>query len=956
MPASTLEFQNLMPEPRPRTRFIFVTGGVVSSLGKGIAAASIGRLLVSRGLKVALQKFDPYINIDPGTMSPFQHGEVFVTEDGAETDLDLGHYERFTDANTSRGSNVTAGAIYNSVIRKERRGDYLGGTVQVVPHITDEIKHRVKLIADSQDVDVVITEIGGTVGDIESLPFLEAIRQFPVDVGRNRCMFIHLTLVPYIGHAGELKTKPTQHSVNELRRIGIQPDMLLCRSEGGLPQDVRRKIALFASLPEDAVVSARDVDNIYKVPLVYRAEGVDDFVLEHFNLEAPAPDLSGWERLVRRAGEAEQRPPVKIALVGKYVQLEDAYKSVVEALRHSGFQHGCAIDIDWVDSETLDDSEVRERLAHADGILIPGGFGVRGIEGKIQAARIAREEKIPFLGVCLGMQMAVADFARHVVDMPGANSTEFDPETPYPVIDLLPEQKEVSDMGGTMRLGADPVKLHEGTLARDIYGEAVIYERHRHRYEVNNFLRRRLEAAGLVISGTSPDERLVEIIEIADHPFFVASQFHPEFKSRPERPAPLFRDFVGAAFEHAGGARARRVRPRARSRRRRPATSSTRSAGRFQPRLLRPASDAERARLNDTFAALCRIASPFGHERACSDARPGGAARDADRGGGGRRRQPARAPPRPRRALDPALRAPRHRRRRRRPDRAGDRRRRRGRTPTTASSAPTTRPRSRSSSSSRGAAASRARRSGIELLFTAGEENALEGAKQFDASQLQSDFGYVFDHATPIGEVVTASPTYFRLAAEFHGRAAHAGIRPEAGPLRDPRRRPGDRAHAARPDRRADHRQRRLDPRRRGEHEHRAGALPHPRRDALARSRAGSRTSSPASSTPSTTAPRTPSATSTSSPSACSSATARSRARPRSSRPRRRCATAATSRSASSPAAGPTPTCSRPSGFTCVNLANGTERNHEPTERVAVAALEGMLDVAFALLDEAAAA
>jgi CTP synthase len=542
-----------MPDSRPRTRFIFVTGGVVSSLGKGIAAASIGRLLVSRGLKVALQKFDPYINIDPGTMSPFQHGEVFVTEDGAETDLDLGHYERFTDANTSRGSNVTAGAIYNSVIRKERRGDYLGGTVQVVPHITDEIKHRVKLIADSQDVDVVITEIGGTVGDIESLPFLEAIRQFPVDVGRNRCMFIHLTLVPFIGHAGELKTKPTQHSVNELRRIGIQPDMVVCRSEGGLPQDLRRKIALFASLPEDAIVSARDVDNIYKVPLFFRAEGVDDFVLEHFNIEAPAPDLQDWDRMLKRAGEAAQRPPVKIALVGKYVRLEDAYLSVVEALRHSGFQHGCAIEIDWVDSETLDDSQVRERLAQADGILIPGGFGVRGIEGKIQAARIAREERIPFLGVCLGMQMAVADFARHVVDMPGANSTEFDPETPYPVIDLLPEQKEVSDMGGTMRLGADPVKLHEGTLARDIYGEAVIYERHRHRYEVNNFLRRRLEAAGLVTSGTSPDERLVEIIEIADHPFFLASQFHPEFKSRPERPAPLFRDFVGAAFEHAGG-------------------------------------------------------------------------------------------------------------------------------------------------------------------------------------------------------------------------------------------------------------------------------------------------------------------------------------------------------------------------------------------------------------------
>jgi CTP synthase len=540
-----------MPESRPRTRFIFVSGGVVSSLGKGIAAASIGRLLVSRGLKVALQKFDPYINVDPGTMSPFQHGEVFVTEDGAETDLDLGHYERFTDANTSRGSNVTAGAIYNSVIRKERRGDYLGGTVQVVPHITDEIKQRVKLIADSQDVDVVITEIGGTVGDIESLPFLEAIRQFPVDVGRNRCMFIHLTLVPFIGHAGELKTKPTQHSVNELRRIGIQPDMVVCRSEGGLPQDLRRKIALFASLPEDAVISARDVDNIYKVPLFFRAEGVDDFILEHFNMEAPAPDLADWDRLVRRAGEAAERPAVKIALVGKYVQLEDAYLSVVEALRHSGFQHGCGIAIEWVDSESLDDSEVRERLAEVDGILIPGGFGVRGIEGKIQAARIARELRIPFLGVCLGMQMAVADFARHVVGMAGANSTEFDPETPYPVIDLLPEQKEVADMGGTMRLGADPIKLHPDTRAREIYGEAVIYERHRHRYEVNNFLRRRLEAEGLVVSGTSPDERLVEIIEIADHPFFVASQFHPEFKSRPERPAPLFRDFVGAAHERA---------------------------------------------------------------------------------------------------------------------------------------------------------------------------------------------------------------------------------------------------------------------------------------------------------------------------------------------------------------------------------------------------------------------
>jgi len=536
-----------MPDSRPRTRYIFVTGGVVSSLGKGIAAASIGRLLVARGLKVALQKFDPYINVDPGTMSPFQHGEVFVTEDGAETDLDLGHYERFTDANTSRASNVTAGAIYNSVIRKERRGDYLGGTVQVVPHITDEIKYRIQLVGQSQDVDVVITEIGGTVGDIESLPFLEAIRQFPVDVGRRNCMFIHLTLVPYIGHAGELKTKPTQHSVNELRRIGIQPDMVVCRSEGALSREIRKKIALFASLPVDAIISARDVDLIYKVPLFFRAEGVDAFVLDHFGLEAPSPDLSGWERFVRKADDARQAAPVRIALVGKYVQLEDAYLSVVEALRHSGFVHGCGVEIDWVDSETLGDEEVRHRIEDADGILIPGGFGVRGIEGKITAARIAREQGIPFLGVCLGMQLAVAEFARHVAGMDGANSSEFDPETPYPVVDLLPEQKEVADMGGTMRLGADPVKLHPDTRARELYGEAVIYERHRHRYEVNNFLRRRLETAGLVVSGTTPDERLVEIIELPEHPFFLASQFHPEFKSRPERPAPLFREFVGAA-------------------------------------------------------------------------------------------------------------------------------------------------------------------------------------------------------------------------------------------------------------------------------------------------------------------------------------------------------------------------------------------------------------------------
>ena len=645
---------------------------------------------------------------------------------------------------------------------------------------------------------------------------------------------------------------------------------------------------------------------------------------------------------------------MKIALVGKYVQLEDAYKSVVEALRHSGFQHGCAIDIDWVDSETLDDSEVRERLAHADGILIPGGFGVRGIEGKIQAARIAREEQIPFLGVCLGMQMAVADFARHVVDMPGANSTEFDPETPYPVIDLLPEQKEVSDMGGTMRLGADPVKLHEGTLARDIYGEAVIYERHRHRYEVNNFLRRRLEAAGLVISGTSPDERLVEIIEIADHPFFVASQFHPEFKSRPERPAPLFRDFVGAAFEHAGGA-ACRSPPRARSPRRAAGDEQHAQAGRFQPRLLRPASDAEKARLNDTFAALCRIASPFGHEQACSDhvrgeLRAMGIEAEADAAGNLLARLPGRGersillcahldtvddggvPIEPvivdggwENANDGILGA--------------------------------------DNKAAVAVILELARRCsvegspvGIELLFTTGEENALEGAKQFDASQLRSDFGYVFDHATPIGEVVTASPTYFRLAAEFHGRAAHAGHPPRGRPLGDPRRRPGDRAHAARPDRRADDRQRRLDPGRRGEHEHRAGALPHPRRDALARPEPGRGRRRRASSTPSTTAP---------SHAECDVDVVSERLfvgyRQKPSAPAVVAAEAALRACGYEPkrivtGGGSDANVLEANGFSCVNLANGTERNHEPTERVAVAALEGMLDVAFALLDEAAEA
>ena len=554
----TLHSPDRRAQAPAKTRFIFVTGGVVSSLGKGIAAASIGRLLVSRGLTVGLQKFDPYINVDPGTMSPYQHGEVFVTEDGAETDLDLGHYERFTDANTSRASNVTAGGIYDTVIRRERRGDYLGGTVQVVPHITDEIKQRISLIAESSDVDFVITEIGGTVGDIESLPFLEAIRQYPVDVGRRRCMFIHLTLVPYIGHAGELKTKPTQHSVNELRRIGIAPDMLMCRSEGSLSPDIRKKIALFASLPVEAIVSACDVDDIYKVPLTFHEQGVDDFILDHFGVQAPAPQLERWEEPIERSARAART--VRIALVGKYVKLEDAYLSVSEALRHAASLQDSRVEVDWIDSETLlDATQASDRLEDVDGVLIPGGFGGRGWEGKIIAAQVAREERIPYLGICLGMHVAVSEFARHIAGLEGANSTEMDPETPNPVIDLLPEQKEVADLGGTMRLGADPIKLHDGTLTRELYGEAVIYERHRHRYEVNNLLRKRITnaldtggAGRLRISGTSPDERLVEVVELEEHPFFVASQFHPEFKSRPERPAPLFRGFIAAALQRAG--------------------------------------------------------------------------------------------------------------------------------------------------------------------------------------------------------------------------------------------------------------------------------------------------------------------------------------------------------------------------------------------------------------------
>ena len=529
-------------------KHIFVTGGVVSGLGKGITAASIGRLLKARGFKVANQKFDPYINVDPGTMSPFQHGEVFVTEDGAETDLDLGHYERFIDEFVERDSNITTGGIYNAVIQKERRGDFLGGTVQVIPHITNEIKSRVHRLAQKLDVDVLITEVGGTVGDIESLPFLEAIRQFRKDIGRDNVIYVHVTLVPVIGVVGEPKTKPTQHSVAELREIGIQPDIIVARSEEPLSRGIRDKIALFCDVEPEAVVSAADADDIYKVPLLMHDEGLDTLVVRKLGLADTAPDLADWRALVERIDACHE--PVTIALVGKYVQLHEAYLSVWEALKHSAIHHRRQLRILWIDSEELTPVTVAERLAGADGVIVPGGFGMRGVEGKIEAIQYCRERKVPFLGVCLGMQCAVIEFARTVCGMTGANSWEFDEDTPYPVIDLLPEQKGVEDMGGTMRLGGETVRLVAGTKAHAAYDADEVRERHRHRFEVNNALRPQIEQAGLVVSGTTPDGRLVEIIELPDHPFFVASQFHPEFKSRPTRPAPLFRDFVGAAARH----------------------------------------------------------------------------------------------------------------------------------------------------------------------------------------------------------------------------------------------------------------------------------------------------------------------------------------------------------------------------------------------------------------------
>jgi CTP synthase len=531
------------------TKYVFVTGGVMSSLGKGITASSLGRLLKARGLKVQVQKFDPYINVDPGTMSPFQHGEVFVTEDGAETDLDIGHYERFIDENLSRAANHTAGAVWDRVLRKERKGEYLGSTVQVIPHITNEIKARIRSVAEATDTDVVITEIGGTVGDIESHPFLEAIRQFRREAGPENVIYLHVTLVPYIDTAGELKTKPTQHSVNELRRIGIHPDVLVCRSTEPLPREIREKIALFADVDVDAVITNPDVADVYLVPLALQEQGLDELVVRKLGIDAPAAELGEWLQLTERINQRNET--VEIALVGKYVKLHDAYLSVHEALKHAGIHNGARVHVRWVDAEDMTFEEARAALAGVDGVLVPGGFGSRGWEGKILACRVAREDEIPYLGICLGMHVAVSEFARHVCDLDGANSTEMDPETPFPVIDLLPEQKEVEDLGGTMRLGAQAVELGEGTRTREVYGESVISERHRHRYEVNNAYRQQLLDGGLVISGTFQEGRLVEIVELPDHPWFVASQFHPEFKSRPTRPAPLFREFVAAAVVRA---------------------------------------------------------------------------------------------------------------------------------------------------------------------------------------------------------------------------------------------------------------------------------------------------------------------------------------------------------------------------------------------------------------------
>ncbi|MFA5839937.1 MAG: CTP synthase [Candidatus Margulisiibacteriota bacterium] len=528
------------------TRYVFITGGVVSSLGKGIAASSLGRLLKSRGISVSIQKLDPYINVDPGTMNPYQHGEVFVTEDGAETDLDLGHYERFIDVNLGKANNVTAGMVYWSVITRERRGDYLGGTIQVVPHITNEIKERIKAVTKEKNCDVVICEIGGTVGDIEGLPFLEAIRQFRKEVGRENCINIHVTLVPHLDTTHEFKTKPTQHSVMKLREIGIQPEIIICRSKTPISLELKEKISLFCDVDKDAVIGLADVPSLYEVPLALEKEGLDDIILKYLNLPHKKGDLSGWFAMVDKLKQTTKK--VKIAIVGKYTELEDSYISIVESLKHGGLNNGCSIEIKWINAEKIEgESDVEPIFRDVHGILVPGGFGPRGIEGKIKAIKFARENNIPFLGLCLGMQCAVIEFARNVCKMKGANSAEFDAKSKYPIIDLMAEQKNVSEKGGTMRLGAYPCRIKKNTLLHKIYNNDEVEERHRHRFEVNNALRDQLSEAGLVFSGIYQKADLVEVIELPEHPWFLATQYHPEFKSRPTRPHPIFVGFVAAA-------------------------------------------------------------------------------------------------------------------------------------------------------------------------------------------------------------------------------------------------------------------------------------------------------------------------------------------------------------------------------------------------------------------------
>lgn len=526
------------------TKYIFVTGGVVSSIGKGIVAASLGRLLKNRGLKVAIQKFDPYINVDPGTMSPYQHGEVFVTDDGTETDLDLGHYERFIDINLNQYSNVTTGKVYSEVLKKERRGDYLGATVQVIPHITNEIKDKIRRAGELTDADIVITEVGGTVGDIESLPFLEALRQMKADMGANNVLYIHTTLIPYLKAAGELKTKPTQHSVKELRSLGIQPNILVVRTEEELPSGIKDKLALFCDVKPNAVIESRDVETLYTIPLNLQAQGMDDLVLDHFGIQRPEADMTDWRALENKVLNLKGK--VRVGLVGKYVSLPDAYLSIVEALKHAGYAHDTEIDIRWIDAEEVDNQNVADYLADVDGVLVPGGFGSRGLIGKIAAIRYAREHNLPFFGICLGMQLACIEFARNVVGIHDADTGEENPACPHKIIDLLPDQEAEGDLGGTLRLGLYPCRLVEGSLAHQLYGQDLVQERHRHRYEFNNAYRERLAAAGLTFSGLSPDGRLVEIVEIKDHPFFIAAQFHPEFISRPNRPQAIFDGFVAA--------------------------------------------------------------------------------------------------------------------------------------------------------------------------------------------------------------------------------------------------------------------------------------------------------------------------------------------------------------------------------------------------------------------------